>query len=197
MAVNDEGSRNLDDAARKAMTKLGSKHFLHLGFRYRGQGRRLRQDTRAAPQLTLASVPSPRHAAPQCRPGEWRAVARLHRARLGAQVFLQKLLPFLKRSGLSLHGLVHFIQPLTKYELDVRTARCAFPFFGQGVIACLGGRQTSVSLPGPLRPLPGPLRPLSLPPPGTGRHKVSLPGRAPGQEGPWVVLHRGLLCLGL
>lgn len=34
VAVNDEGSRNLDDAARKAMTKLGSKHFLHLGFRY-------------------------------------------------------------------------------------------------------------------------------------------------------------------
>uniref|UniRef100_A0A8C3VKB0 hyaluronoglucosaminidase n=1 Tax=Catharus ustulatus TaxID=91951 RepID=A0A8C3VKB0_CATUS len=34
VAVNDEGSRNLDDLARKAMTKLGSKHFLHLGFRY-------------------------------------------------------------------------------------------------------------------------------------------------------------------
>ncbi|XP_027427033.1 cell migration-inducing and hyaluronan-binding protein isoform X3 [Zalophus californianus] len=34
VAVNDEGSRNLDDAARKAMTKLGSKHFLHLGFRH-------------------------------------------------------------------------------------------------------------------------------------------------------------------
>lgn len=34
VAVNDEGSRNLDDMARKAMTKLGSKHFLHLGFRY-------------------------------------------------------------------------------------------------------------------------------------------------------------------
>lgn len=34
VAVNDEGSRNLDDSARKAMTKLGSKHFLHLGFRY-------------------------------------------------------------------------------------------------------------------------------------------------------------------
>lgn len=34
VAVNDEGSRNLDDTARKAMTKLGSKHFLHLGFRY-------------------------------------------------------------------------------------------------------------------------------------------------------------------
>uniref|UniRef100_A0A2K5CXS1 hyaluronoglucosaminidase n=1 Tax=Aotus nancymaae TaxID=37293 RepID=A0A2K5CXS1_AOTNA len=34
VAVNDEGSRNLDDVARKAMTKLGSKHFLHLGFRY-------------------------------------------------------------------------------------------------------------------------------------------------------------------
>lgn len=33
VAVNDEGSRNLDDSARKAMTKLGSKHFLHLGFR--------------------------------------------------------------------------------------------------------------------------------------------------------------------
>lgn len=35
VAVNDEGSRNLDDVARKAMTRLGSKHFLHLGFRYR------------------------------------------------------------------------------------------------------------------------------------------------------------------
>lgn len=34
VAVNDEGSRNLDDSARKVMTKLGSKHFLHLGFRY-------------------------------------------------------------------------------------------------------------------------------------------------------------------
>lgn len=34
VAVNDEGSRNLDDTARKAMTKLGSKHFLHLGFRH-------------------------------------------------------------------------------------------------------------------------------------------------------------------
>ncbi|KAB0405114.1 hypothetical protein E2I00_016435, partial [Balaenoptera physalus] len=34
VAVNDEGSRNLDDVARKAMTKLGSKHFLHLGFRH-------------------------------------------------------------------------------------------------------------------------------------------------------------------
>lgn len=33
IAVNDEGSKNLDDSARKAMTKLGSKHFLHLGFR--------------------------------------------------------------------------------------------------------------------------------------------------------------------
>lgn len=33
VAVNDEGSRNLDDAARKAMTRLGSRHFLHLGFR--------------------------------------------------------------------------------------------------------------------------------------------------------------------
>lgn len=33
VAVNDEGSKNLDDLARKAMTKLGSKHFLHLGFR--------------------------------------------------------------------------------------------------------------------------------------------------------------------
>ncbi|XP_020645703.3 cell migration-inducing and hyaluronan-binding protein [Pogona vitticeps] len=34
VAVNDEGSKNLDDTARKAMTKLGSKHFLHLGFRH-------------------------------------------------------------------------------------------------------------------------------------------------------------------
>ncbi|XP_070350304.1 cell migration-inducing and hyaluronan-binding protein isoform X4 [Equus asinus] len=34
IAVNDEGSRNLDDVARKAMTRLGSKHFLHLGFRH-------------------------------------------------------------------------------------------------------------------------------------------------------------------
>uniref|UniRef100_A0A8I3MRT3 hyaluronoglucosaminidase n=1 Tax=Canis lupus familiaris TaxID=9615 RepID=A0A8I3MRT3_CANLF len=34
VAVNDEGSRNLDDGARKAMTKLGSKHFLRLGFRH-------------------------------------------------------------------------------------------------------------------------------------------------------------------
>uniref|UniRef100_A0A8D0H416 hyaluronoglucosaminidase n=1 Tax=Sphenodon punctatus TaxID=8508 RepID=A0A8D0H416_SPHPU len=34
VAVNDEGSKNLDDSARKAMTKLGSKRFLHLGFRH-------------------------------------------------------------------------------------------------------------------------------------------------------------------
>ncbi|ETE66717.1 hypothetical protein L345_07499, partial [Ophiophagus hannah] len=34
VAVNDEGSKNLDDLARKAMTKLGSKHFLHLDFRH-------------------------------------------------------------------------------------------------------------------------------------------------------------------
>ncbi|XP_077774996.1 cell migration-inducing and hyaluronan-binding protein isoform X1 [Podarcis muralis] len=34
VAVNDEGSKNLDDSARKAMTRLGSKHFLHLGFRH-------------------------------------------------------------------------------------------------------------------------------------------------------------------
>ncbi|XP_072475327.1 cell migration-inducing and hyaluronan-binding protein [Notamacropus eugenii] len=34
VAVNDEGSQNLDDMARKAMTKLGSKHFLRLGFRH-------------------------------------------------------------------------------------------------------------------------------------------------------------------
>ncbi|XP_045437570.1 cell migration-inducing and hyaluronan-binding protein isoform X2 [Pipistrellus kuhlii] len=34
VAVNDEGSRSLEDSARKAMTRLGSKHFLHLGFRH-------------------------------------------------------------------------------------------------------------------------------------------------------------------
>lgn len=34
VAVNDEGSRYLDDSARKVMTKLGSRHFLHLGFRH-------------------------------------------------------------------------------------------------------------------------------------------------------------------
>ncbi|XP_012867299.1 PREDICTED: cell migration-inducing and hyaluronan-binding protein [Dipodomys ordii] len=34
VAVNDEGSRQLDDLARKAVTRLGSKHFLHLGFRH-------------------------------------------------------------------------------------------------------------------------------------------------------------------
>ncbi|XP_069867599.1 cell migration-inducing and hyaluronan-binding protein isoform X3 [Dipodomys merriami] len=34
VAVNDEGSRHLDDLARKAVTRLGSKHFLHLGFRH-------------------------------------------------------------------------------------------------------------------------------------------------------------------
>ncbi|XP_068131329.1 cell migration-inducing and hyaluronan-binding protein [Hyperolius riggenbachi] len=34
VAVNDEGSRHLDDAARKIMTKLGSRHFLRLGFRH-------------------------------------------------------------------------------------------------------------------------------------------------------------------
>lgn len=33
VAVNDEGSRHLDDSAKKVMTKLGSRHFLHLGFR--------------------------------------------------------------------------------------------------------------------------------------------------------------------
>uniref|UniRef100_A0A8C5M721 hyaluronoglucosaminidase n=1 Tax=Leptobrachium leishanense TaxID=445787 RepID=A0A8C5M721_9ANUR len=34
VAVNDEGSRHLDDSAKKAMTRLGSKHFLNLGFRH-------------------------------------------------------------------------------------------------------------------------------------------------------------------
>ncbi|XP_075063895.1 cell migration-inducing and hyaluronan-binding protein isoform X2 [Mixophyes fleayi] len=34
VAVNDEGSRHLDDSAKKMMTKLGSRHFLHLGFRH-------------------------------------------------------------------------------------------------------------------------------------------------------------------
>ncbi|KAG8440633.1 hypothetical protein GDO86_006400 [Hymenochirus boettgeri] len=34
VAVNDEGSKHLDDSARKVMTKLGSRHFLHLGFRH-------------------------------------------------------------------------------------------------------------------------------------------------------------------
>ncbi|XP_038623108.1 cell migration-inducing and hyaluronan-binding protein [Tachyglossus aculeatus] len=34
VAVNDEGSRSLEDSARKAMTRLGSRHFLRLGFRH-------------------------------------------------------------------------------------------------------------------------------------------------------------------
>ncbi|KAM4676367.1 cell migration-inducing and hyaluronan-binding protein isoform 1-T2 [Discoglossus pictus] len=34
VAVNDEGSRHLDDSAKKAMTRLGSRHFLRLGFRH-------------------------------------------------------------------------------------------------------------------------------------------------------------------
>ncbi|XP_060035573.1 cell migration-inducing and hyaluronan-binding protein isoform X3 [Erinaceus europaeus] len=34
LAVNDEGSRSLDAEARAAVTRLGSKHFLHLGFRH-------------------------------------------------------------------------------------------------------------------------------------------------------------------
>ena len=173
MAVNDEGSRNLDDAARKAMTKLGSKHFLHLGFRYRGRGRRLRQDTRAAPQLTLASVPSPRHATPQCRPGEWRAIACLHWASLGAQVFLQKLLPFLKRSGLSLHGLVHFIQPLTKYELDVRTALA----LAKGSSRASGAGRHPCPRPAPSGPCPCPLR-------GLADIKCPCPAARPGRRAP-------------
>ena len=49
VAVNDEGSRNLDDAARKAMTKLGSKHFLHLGFRYPWAVRERTLEPRASP----------------------------------------------------------------------------------------------------------------------------------------------------
>lgn len=62
MAVNDEGSRNLDDAARKAMTRLGSKHFLHLGFRCLRLSRPANlQDPEPrpppGPQVVLASVP--------------------------------------------------------------------------------------------------------------------------------------------
>uniref|UniRef100_A0A8C1PJX3 Cell migration inducing hyaluronidase 1 n=1 Tax=Cyprinus carpio TaxID=7962 RepID=A0A8C1PJX3_CYPCA len=34
MVVNDEGSNNLEDLAKKALTKLGSQHFHRLGFRY-------------------------------------------------------------------------------------------------------------------------------------------------------------------
>lgn len=34
VVVNDEGSNNLEDSAKKAMTKLGSQQFLRLGFRY-------------------------------------------------------------------------------------------------------------------------------------------------------------------
>jgi len=33
MVVNDEGSNNLEDLAKKALTKLGSRHFHRLGFR--------------------------------------------------------------------------------------------------------------------------------------------------------------------
>ncbi|KAI5101224.1 cell migration-inducing and hyaluronan-binding protein-like, partial [Silurus meridionalis] len=33
MMVNDEGSNNLEDSARKALSKLGSRHFHRLGFR--------------------------------------------------------------------------------------------------------------------------------------------------------------------
>ncbi|TRY76096.1 hypothetical protein DNTS_033982 [Danionella cerebrum] len=33
MVVNDEGSNNLEDQAKKALSKLGSKHFHRLGFR--------------------------------------------------------------------------------------------------------------------------------------------------------------------
>ncbi|RXN25610.1 cell migration-inducing and hyaluronan-binding [Labeo rohita] len=34
MVVNDEGSNNLEDLAKKALTKLGSQHFHRLGFRH-------------------------------------------------------------------------------------------------------------------------------------------------------------------
>ncbi|XP_069480269.1 cell migration-inducing and hyaluronan-binding protein [Ambystoma mexicanum] len=34
VAVNDEGSKNVDDSARKAINKLGSKRFQRLGFRH-------------------------------------------------------------------------------------------------------------------------------------------------------------------
>ncbi|XP_023669607.2 cell migration-inducing and hyaluronan-binding protein [Paramormyrops kingsleyae] len=34
VVVNDEGSNNLEDLAKKAMTKLGSQHFHRLGFRH-------------------------------------------------------------------------------------------------------------------------------------------------------------------
>ncbi|KAI5609781.1 cell migration-inducing and hyaluronan-binding protein, partial [Silurus asotus] len=34
MMVNDEGSNNLEDSARKALSKLGSRHFHRLGFRH-------------------------------------------------------------------------------------------------------------------------------------------------------------------
>nr|XP_005989659.1 PREDICTED: cell migration-inducing and hyaluronan-binding protein [Latimeria chalumnae] len=34
IAVNDEGSKNIEESAKRAMIKLGSKRFLHLGFRH-------------------------------------------------------------------------------------------------------------------------------------------------------------------
>lgn len=35
MMVNDEGSNNLEDSAKKTLAKLGSHHFHRLGFRYK------------------------------------------------------------------------------------------------------------------------------------------------------------------
>lgn len=94
VAVNDEGSRNLDDGARKAMTKLGSKHFLRLGFRYhpRPTPTRLR-DPGYAPQSTLVSVLCLQHAGLSAGPGEWLAgrPPSAMGAYLGAQIFLQSV----------------------------------------------------------------------------------------------------------
>lgn len=115
VAVNDEGSRNLDDAARKAMTKLGSKHFLHLGFRYPHRSRPHQSPGPQSPPgptgyLNVCSWPAARPI--QCRPGEGRANAILHGAYLGPRVFLQSVFHSENTKDLCLHELIHSLSRL-------------------------------------------------------------------------------------
>lgn len=51
MMVNDEGSNNLEDSARKTLARLGSHHFHRLGFRYRFRSLTESQRRRASPDI--------------------------------------------------------------------------------------------------------------------------------------------------
>lgn len=58
MMVNDEGSNNLEDTARKTLAKLGSRHFHRLGFRYKFTNPSKSQRERASQENSL-QMPKP------------------------------------------------------------------------------------------------------------------------------------------